>query len=363
VLTKAQTFASSPYLPLQYGYKDWVPTQSYFAFAYQVGCAPKTAYGNNSQTVFQCLQAKDTQTLIAASANVSASGIFGTWGFLPVTDGTLIQQRPSQQLLQKKVNGQRLLIGGNVNEGTYFVSQNIRTEDDLVAWLRLSFPLFTNDDIAKVLLYYPSSNASVDPNALLYATNGYTGATALNESQVGTGQQQRADNIYAETTFDCPGYWMAEAYSDRGRISYKYQYSVPVSLHGADVSGFFGPATPNQGSDFEYAFMKIVGNFITQNNPSISDAVANGISVNSSATSANPASNWPPYTIYAPYQLNLNESGGTRYSFNTQTGVNATQFEQPGLQNNFTLANAYTWEGGRGYRCDFWRSMGVLAPE
>jgi hypothetical protein len=106
-----------------------------------------------------------------------------------------------------------------------------------VAWLRLTFPLFTNDDIAKVLLYYPSSNASTNPNAPLYATSGDSGPSALNQSSVGTGQQERADNIYAETTFVCPSYWMAEAYSDRGRTSFKYQFSVPPALHGSDVSG------------------------------------------------------------------------------------------------------------------------------
>jgi carboxylesterase type B len=106
-----------------------------------------------------------------------------------------------------------------------------------VAWLQLTFPLFTNDDIAKVLLYYPSSNASTNPNAPLYATSGDSGPSALNQSSVGTGQQERADNIYAETTFVCPSYWMAEAYSDRGRTSFKYQFSVPPALHGSDVSG------------------------------------------------------------------------------------------------------------------------------
>jgi hypothetical protein len=124
-----------------------------------------------------------------------------------------------------------------------------------VNWLANTFPLFTDNDIAKILLYYPSSNATDDPNAAEFATLGYTGPTAVNESQVGTGQQQRADNIYAETTFVCPSYWLAEAFSDKGRTSFKYQYSIPFATHGADVSGYFGPAAATQGPDFEYAFM------------------------------------------------------------------------------------------------------------
>lgn len=81
----------------------------------------------------------------------------------------------------------------NAEEGAPFVPHNISTEADLISWLQLTFPLFSNSDLAKVLLYYPSSNASVDPNAVEYATSGYTGATAINESAVGTGQQQRAN--------------------------------------------------------------------------------------------------------------------------------------------------------------------------
>lgn len=96
---------------MQYGYKDWVPSQSYYAFAIQAGCAPTTAYGGMNTTVFDCLVSKDTKTLQDASFNISASGLFGTWGFLPTTDGTFVQQLPSQQLLQKQVNGLNMLVG------------------------------------------------------------------------------------------------------------------------------------------------------------------------------------------------------------------------------------------------------------
>ncbi|KAI9733694.1 MAG: hypothetical protein M1834_003297 [Cirrosporium novae-zelandiae] len=366
--------AASPTLRMQYGYADWMPSQSYYAFAYAAGCDISRAYGNTAQTVFKCLVEKDTDTLQNASAFVSASGKYGTWGFVPVTDGVYIQQLPSQQLLKKQVNGVRMLAGNNANEGPSSTVQNITTEDDFVAWLRLTFPLFTNNDIAKILYYYPSTNASVDASLPDYATLGYTGATALNESSFGTGQQQRADpkknilisqikrNVYAETTFVCPSYWLAEAFAGDGRAAYKYQYSVPAAQHGADLTGYFGPASPAQGPDFEKAFMTIWGNFIITSNPSIPSAIANGN--NSNSSTPNPASTWPQYSIYAPYQLNLNETGGREFSTAVVGGgaPNATEYEEPGLKNDFTLVNAYTWEGGRGIRCDFWRSVGGLVP-
>jgi len=102
--------------------------------------------------------------------------------------------------------------------------------------------------------------------------------------------------------------------------------------------------------------MKILGNFIVDSNPSISNLAANGIT--SGNTAFNPASNWPPYSIYEPWLMDLNttcphteEIGGLEYC----TG--------PDEINTFRVTNAYTWEGGRGIRCDFWRLMSEKVPE
>jgi hypothetical protein len=105
--------------------------------------------------------------------------------------------------------------------------------------------------------------------------------------------------------------------------------------------------------DFTTAFQKIWGNFITANNPSISNAIANGVSSNNSA-SANGASEWPIYTIAAPYQVDLNT---------TCPDPVGGQCLSPNAVNTFRVVDAYTWEGGRGVRCDFWRSVGEVVPE
>ena len=72
------------------------------------------------------------------------------------------------------------------------------TEADFVAFLRASFPLFTDDEISKVLLYYSSTNASVDTSIPKFATSGTSSPTALNESTFATGQQQRAEVCLSE---------------------------------------------------------------------------------------------------------------------------------------------------------------------
>ncbi|KAL8804443.1 MAG: hypothetical protein Q9182_002548 [Xanthomendoza sp. 2 TL-2023] len=375
--------AASPYLPQQYGYADFDPTQSYYAFASAVGCFSGYPLGAFSKSIFKCLVSKDTGTLQAANVNLTDKGRFNTSPFLPVTDGSFIQELPSQQLLTKRVNGRRMLSGNNANEAPLFVQQNIETEDDLVNFLRNSFPLFTEDDISRVLLYYPSGVEPVSAATPKFATSGSSGPTAVNVSTFATGQQQRALNIYAETTFVCPSYWLAEAFTNHDRVAYKYQYSVIPAQHGIDVNAFFGPALPDQGPDYVKALMTSWGNFITSNDPSIPANIAvgaNGTSTygasNVSSESTNPlpnesnaASNWPPYTLAAPFQVNFNQSGGVPFSgspYPSFPGLqlkNVTQFRDPGLRNDFTLVNAYTWEGGRGMRCDFWRSIGRIVPE
>ncbi|GAB7349461.1 hypothetical protein MBLNU459_g0175t2 [Dothideomycetes sp. NU459] len=352
------SITASPFLAYQYGYKDWQPSQAYYAFASAAGCDVKDAYlHNGSKPVFQCLIETDSATLINASASVSQSGTWGTWAFLPVTDGELIQERPSKQLLEGRINGENHLAGHNALEGALWTPSGITTIDDLVQYLRIIFPNFSNNDIAKVLFYYPSSNASVNPSALDWATEGSYGPTTINESTAATGQQERAIAIRGESTFICPSYWLAEAYSNNGNggQAWKYQFSIPNAYHGADGAGYFSwPYSDSYyNADFIIAFMTMLGNFIVDNNPSVASAIDNGITTGNDTY--NPVSHWPPYSIYAPYMMDFNttcphikEIGGLPYC----TG--------PGEENTFRLANAYTWEGGRGVRCDFWRSMGGL---
>lgn len=106
-----------------------------------------------------------------------------------------------------------------------------------------------------------------------------------------------------------------------------------------------------------------MANFVTNDNPSISAALANGASA-SNPNAANPATDWPQYDIYAPYQIDLNQTDGREISNNiTMSDRNTTIYVGPGLMNDFTAVNAYTWEGGRGVRCDFWKSVGGIVPE
>ncbi len=106
----------------------------------------------------------------------------------------------------------------------------------------------------------------------------------------------------------------------------------------------------------------IFGDFIIRDNPSIPNSVANGPS-STNPNAANPASDWPKWIADNPVQINLNETGGIPYKTVSPNGAPVTQFRMPGLANNITAANAYTWEGGRGQRCEFWKSLSPFVPQ
>jgi carboxylesterase type B len=98
---------ASPYLPMQYDYDGLMPEEGWRRFVGAVGCGEEKGYGSE----LECLVAQDTVTLQNASAYISATGEYGQWVFLPVTDGEFLVSRPSEQLLTGRVNGLRILSG------------------------------------------------------------------------------------------------------------------------------------------------------------------------------------------------------------------------------------------------------------
>lgn len=106
----SNAIVASPYLPTQWKYDDDLPVETYNRFAHEVGCLddPSGAWG---LFVFECLKNKDSFTLQNASAYIGGNTKVGQWGFLPVTDGRILQKRPTEQLLAGEVNGLRLLSG------------------------------------------------------------------------------------------------------------------------------------------------------------------------------------------------------------------------------------------------------------
>ncbi|KAH6629131.1 carboxylesterase type B [Boeremia exigua] len=339
----------SPFLPQQYGYADWIPSQSYYAFAAQAGCFTPSAYGNNSQSIFQCLVSKDTKTLQDASGTISKSGRHGTWAFLPVTDGIYIQSTPSSALHAGKLNGLTHLTSNAAEEGPAYVPQSITTQTSLDAWKSLVFPLFTPTDLALLAQHYPTS-----PPISRYPTPGTSHPTALDTSATASGHQQTANLIYAESTFICSSHWLAHAYTTYRAGGYKFQVSTPVALHGVDDTAVFdNKPSPIYGRAYVRAVQRLWGAFVTSGSPALS---ANG-----------ELEGWGAFTYGDPVMANWNQSGGVLGPADTVLipaleGLNATWSVEPGLETDFSVVDGNAWEGGRGARCEFWRSVAARVP-
>ncbi|EPE10875.1 inactive carboxylesterase 4 [Ophiostoma piceae UAMH 11346] len=343
--------AASPYMPQQFAYDAAMPTQNYNDFAATVGCT-----SSSPTEVWQCLVAADSETLQRASFNVSTGlAMFGTWAFTPVTDGTFIQQLASEQLAAKQVLGKTVMVGNNADEAPLFVPGGIDSDDKLVTWLHSAFPGLSSANITELLALY--STAGTGPGGSSYPldgpafeTDGVNWPTANDVSLAAVGPQQRAYNIYSEATFTCSAYFLAEAYTAPGKKAYQYQYSVPFASHNADVGAYIGPALSTQSPDFVKAFRQIWGGVVVRSNPSILNGGGSSPYI------------FPAWSSLERRLVNLNTTGGTASTVSIW-GRDGTIYVEPGLQNLFKTADADSWEGDRGRRCDFWQSVAPFLPQ
>jgi hypothetical protein len=296
---------------------------------------------------------------------VSEAGPWGTFAFLPVTDGTFIKDLPSSQLHSgsSSLNGKRILSGNLANEGVP-LSPYAKSLAEFRAYVNTTFPHFSADDKAalEAQYSYAGDDETTDPSAPLFATSGTTSLTAVNQSTFGTGQQQRTFNVFAEYAFDCPSYWLASAFSN---ASWKYQFSAPPAYHGFDLQALWS-GTKMPGKSFKHAFRKMWGNFIVFDDPRISVADAKGGAVDSEVpedVDGTGIVEWPVWKENGmEVLLNLNTTGGVATWTNVTAELRYQVYMDPGVANVVKLADAYEWEGGRGRRCEWWAEMAQKVP-
>ncbi|KAI1104358.1 alpha/beta-hydrolase [Jackrogersella minutella] len=364
--------ASSPYLPTQWDYDGARPTAHYNRFVESVGCHTDEIKANGS--VFECLTSADTVKLQNASDYVSTTGLYGQWAFVPVTDGRLIQERPTSQLLKgEKLNGIRMLSASNLNDGPDFTPQTIRNESDFKSFILDNYPLLSDENVTNILALYSIPD---NTSRILINSNGVNPPYSTTNSGWAFGWQQAAINLYAEATFACPSYWMADGYAKKkGAKSWHYQFSVPPGQHGLDLEPLLLPANiKGTGMDkvFRTAFQEIWSNFIVEGDPTLS-MFQTRIPVQGNITAAGtgvwprwqgePGSNW---------MLNLNMTGGTPITttffldgmpFQVTSYVPGNGTSSLPLAADFTVAEGNSWEGGRGERCKLWADLGPWIME
>ncbi|KAM0455121.1 hypothetical protein ACHAPV_008012 [Trichoderma viride] len=354
---------ASTYVPPIYQFNDSIPTSYYNDFAAAAGCGETSRQKDLS--VFDCLVAADTNILQNASGLVSTSnGYFGSFSWLPVIDYDMIRDRPSEQLQHGQISGQRILIGTNANEGVPLTNPYIATKSDFDAFISSTLPNLTTSDILTLNQLYDTATAQPGNNGTRFDTTGDCGPTANTVSGMATGIQQTAFNIAAESIFQCPSQWIAEAFSSE-RQAWKYQYSLDPAYHGADLGAYFvstnGP--PNPG--FQQSFHTIWGSFIINDTPviSVKDATAGMANATVPIDANHPDQiSWPQYSIDDAIFMNLNTTGGEISLVTVTDELSYYVRKGAGIVNTFSLANATTWEGGRGDRCRFWQSVAPRVP-
>lgn len=231
--------------------------------------------------------------------------------------------------------------------------------------MRSSFPLFRESEYSRLLETYRVKSSRPENNATRYDTLGDRGPTALNQSEMATGLQQTVFDIFSETTFTCPSYWLADAFSEHyDKESWKYQYSVTPAYHGADLTAYFSVGAKTPTSGFRKTFQKIWSNFIIHDTPAISILDAEAGHGNSTVPKGDGnVMSWPAWDKAFPVLMNLNTTGGSLMFDQVTEDLSYWLREDPGVTNAFSLANATAWEGGRGERCEFWRKIGPHVPQ
>ncbi|KAL7770079.1 hypothetical protein CFE70_000012 [Pyrenophora teres f. teres 0-1] len=209
---------------------------------------------------------------MSASVDIGAAAAYGTWAFLLVTDGSLVQSTPSKQLFEKRLNGRYALIGSATSKNRAKRTDNIpELAKNFVA---SKYPArFSELDIAKVLHHYPVNIIMESSNAVKFATNGVSKPSALDHSSVATGQRQRA-NVHA------------------------YGYLGPFGK----LAILRHRITTGPDAD--------MGNFVTQRNPSIPASVAVGSYASNGTSITKAATQWPAFSFAEPYLVNLDQTGG-----------------------------------------------------
>ncbi|KAL7941954.1 Alpha/Beta hydrolase protein [Trichoderma barbatum] len=358
---------ASTYVPSIYPFDHDIPTKHYNGFAEAAGCGRGSAALSKHSSVFNCLVAADTYALQNASGLVSTtSGYFGSFAWLPVIDGDMIQHRPSERLQCGKVSGKRLLIGTNANEGVPLTNPNITTKPAFDAFISSTLPLLTTSDILSLNRIYDTATAQPGNNGTRFDTSGDVGPTANTVSGMATGIQQTAFNVAAESIFHCPSQWIAEAFSSptSGRRAWRYQYSLDPAYHGADLGAYFA-SNGFPDPSFRHSFHRIWGNFVVNGSPvvSVEDASAGAENATVPVDTNNPELvEWPQYSQQNPMFMNLNTTGGEVSLVTVTDELSYCVRYGDGIINTFRLANATSWEGGRGERCSFWRGAAPRVP-
>ncbi|PPQ79378.1 hypothetical protein CVT25_002648 [Psilocybe cyanescens] len=226
---------SSSFLPSQYKFNDRIPETIYNETVTRTNCSSST-------DTLNCLRLGDVDVLQAANVAINTNGFFGTFVFVPVVDGTLIRDRPTNLLKQKKINGDALYSVVNTFEGTIFVDPTTENTVQVQQYVSQLFPTLGSKDVQAATAQYAGLGSNIS----------------------------QAISIMGEAIFVCPTYYLQTAFGGKG---YKGLFAIPPGTHGTDLIYYFpgsvspGGDLPFPNPDFIKAFTETFPNFATSLNP------------------------------------------------------------------------------------------------
>lgn len=206
----SQIITSLPHLYKPARYDDNQVQSTFGRSATQTEYSPDKA---RNFSVMDCQRKAPISKINASSINTSMTGIFSSWAFSLVQDSSLLGGSPSRLLASKRVNGQCMLAGSNVEEGTEFVPQNLTDVPAVTDWLAALHSLMSSQDLQKAVNLHLLLDQAFEGNNVTFATDRVGHASLATVQSTSVGAQSLVDTFKAETTYICPSGWLADARS------------------------------------------------------------------------------------------------------------------------------------------------------
>lgn len=171
----------------------------------------------NVSTLAQARALPSSAVIAANIRQVAASQPYGTFTYGPVVDGVFVPALPGNSLLAGAfAKNLKVMVGHNAMEGLLFTSPLLTSSSALQNNIKANFPSVQPAVVAYILdtLYPPDFSGAY----------GYTTDLA------------RAIVLDSESVFTCNTNFLDRAFNN---ATYAYQFSVPPSIHGQDISYTF----------------------------------------------------------------------------------------------------------------------------
>lgn len=188
--------------------------------------------------------------VIRANTLQVAAAPYGTFVYGPVVDGVFAPSLPGQLFSRGQfAQNVTVMVGHNAQEAPFFTSPDVRTDDDLRAWVPLIYP-GASDEIVDYIVetLYPAV---------------YDG------SQPYSNPIDRSILITSDVAFVCNTNYINKAFKNQ---TWAYEFQVPPALHGLDIPYTF---YQGQGTNLSVgliapvaeAFQGYITNFVKNGDP------------------------------------------------------------------------------------------------